>query len=133
VTGLVSVVLLFVSCFRKDKCLPAKILILKTHLHIYNSFTSAKSKINESNNTKLQFPTKVYTVHCTIKFTVYLYRGFLSMHLGPHTCNSLSQIEYIAACTCDTPVHPVPMKINTHMSHTLVVCMNTYERMNTYI
>ena len=27
------------------------------------------------------------------------------MHLGPHTCNSLSQIEYmyIAACTCDTP------------------------------
>ena len=55
------------------------------------------------------------------------------MHLGPHTCNSLSQIEYTAACTCDTP-HPVPMKINTHMSHTLVVCtcMNTYERMNTY-
>ena len=54
------------------------------------------------------------------------------MHLGPHTCNSLSQIEYIAACTHLRHVcmygRPVPMKINTHMSHTLAVCMNTYER-----
>jgi hypothetical protein len=81
------------------------------------------------------------TVHCTdyeyVKFTVHLYREFLSMHLGGRIIQYVYENKFILTnrvlaqlvhlyffTTCTVPMkNKYPVLYRHNMSHTLVVCV----------